>query len=336
MYSTVKQCHIAIDYELQQINSNRKQAIDPHYYDIALNESVLQFIETRSSAKQNVKREGFEESQKRYDDLKALKKQVSLTCKKGDSSINNYKAFAILPGDYLKMIPSEVAIAYNKQGITPTLTDVITSVKLYDLSQITYPFTGSIKVGVGGKQIDISTYIQTVKTDSGKFYAINIIIDKLRQLGYNVFYEDYDGTYSHNTLFIETSGIPITGITYTATSITTQSIDNSFTRHASLDLLSTSDVRTTLDNYHSSRNRHNNPICELVGDRLNVYYNANFVPTSVVFNYIKKPRLIDYISNTMCEIAVPQEVIKLAVLHLKGILKDEGYNISANERIINE
>lgn len=336
MYSTVKQCHVAIDYELQQINSNRKQAIDPHYYDIALNEAVLQFIETRSSSKQNIKREGFEESQKRYDDLKDLKRQIGLACRKGDASINNYKAFAILPGDYLKMIPSEVAIAYNKQGITPTLTDTTNTVKLYNLNQITYPFTGSIKVGIGSKQVDITNYIQTVKTDNGKFYAINIIVDTLRQLGYNVFYEDYDGTYLHNTLFIDTPNIPITGINYTTLSTTVQSITNSFTRHTSLELVSTSDVRTILDNYHASRNRHNNPICELIGDRLNVYYNANFVPVSVVFNYIKKPRLIDYISNTMCEITVPQEVIKLAVLHLKGILKDEGYNISANEKIINE
>jgi len=336
MYSTVKQCHVAIDYELQQINSNRKQAISPYYYDIALNEAVLQFIETRSSSKQNIKREGFEESQKRYDDLKDLKVQRGLSCRRPNGSTFGYKEFAILPGDYLKMIPSEVAIAYNKQGMTPVLLDTTNVIKLYDLSQITYPFTGSLKLGTGSSQIDVTKYIQTVKTDNGKFYAINIIIDKLRQLGYDTFYEDYDGMYLPNTLFVDTPNIPIEGINYTTRTTTYKSITNSFTQQRSLELVSTSDVRTILDNYHSSRNRHSNPICELFGDRLNVYYNADFVPVSVILNYIKRPRLIDHISNTMCEITVPQEVIKLAVLHLKGILKDEGYNISANEKIINE
>lgn len=344
MYTTVQQCHVAIDYELQQINSNRKQAINPAYYDMALNEAVLQFIETRSSAKQNLKREGFEESQKRYDDLKDLKRRVKLPCNVDSTYANS--VYTLLPGDYLKMIPSEVAVSYSKQGTVLTSNSITRTLKVYDLSKIVYPFNGSFVVVSGSTTIDISDSIKTVKTSRGKFYAINVIIDTLRRLGYDVYYETFDSAYSPEKLYVLTSNAPIIAsnlinnisipISVTTVDTLLNTTSNLPTDQNALELVSSGDVRTILDNYHSSRNRHTNPICDLIGDRLNVYYNNTFAPVSVILNYIKKPRLIDHLTNTMCEITVPQEVIKLAVLHLKGILKDEGYNISANEKIINE
>lgn len=348
MYTTVQQCHVALDYELQQINSNRKQAINPAYYDMALNEAVLQFIETRSSNKTNLKHEGFEESQKRYDDLKDLKRQISLSCIIDAEYYQ--RGYIILPSNYLKYIPSEVVISYNKQGFD-TLIGVYntTSIIEYDLSKIVYPFPANSKfiVGSGSNEVDISDLVRTVKTVRGKFYTINIVLDTLRQIGYDAYYETFNGVYKHETLFVvsklgEALITPLTvtdliGISKVTTSkiygnVSTQPI----TDQNAIELLSTSAVRDVLNNYHGSRNRHSNPVADIIGDHLNIYYNDNFIPLKVVLTYIKRPRLININTNTMCEITVPQEVIKLAVLHLKGILKDEGYNISANEKIINE
>ena len=341
MYTTVQQCHIAIDFELQQVNSNRKQSIDPNYYDIALNEAVIQFVETRSSSKGNIKREGFEESQKRYDDLKNLKTQTILKCLYDPEYYQ--RAYCIIPSDYVKLIPSEIVISYNKEGINePALTSVNINLLKYDLSSFEFNTHPTIKLGLGNNQVDVSSAINTIKTDNGRFYAINVILDTLRRLGYSVYYETFDNIYNPQTLII-TSKIgenivnPIVGIPLTSTdSISVKTFANYPNKQSSLDLLSTGDVRNSLDNYHASRNRHLKPISDIIGNRVNVYYNDNFTPVNFVFNYIKKPRLIDHITNTMCEITVTQELIKLAVLHLKGILKDEGYNISANEKIINE
>ena len=348
MYSTPQQCHIAIDYELQQINSNRKQSIDPAYYDMALNEGVLQFIETRSSNKSNLKHEGFEESQKRYDDLKDLKRQVSLSCIV-DSEYYQ-RGYIILPSDYLKYTSSEVIITYNKQGFgIPITIEKSSSIMVYDLSKIVYPFpiTSTFKIGTGVAQIDITNLIRLVKSTRGKFYAINVILDSLRKQGYDAYYETFNGEYKHEMLYIVSKlgvdlGTPLTitgliGVSRTINSLVYSSTDKqTITNQSSVELLPTSGVRDVLNNYHSSRNRHSNPVADIIEDHLNIYHNSNFLPLTTILTYIKRPRLIDINSNTMCEITVPQEVIKLAVLHLKGILKDEGYNISANEKIINE
>ena len=349
MYTTVQQCHVALDYEIQQINSNRKQAINPAYYDMALNEAVLQFIETRSSNKSNLKHEGFEESEKRYDDLKNLKRQRTFDCLVDTDYYQ--RGYIIFPSNYLKYTPSEVIISYNKQGLsTPVKAERSYSVMVYDLSKIVYPFptTSSFKVGVGADQVDISNLLRIVKSDRGKFYAINLIIDKLRNIGYEAYYETFNGEYKHESLYVVSplgksllTPITATNIVGVSSKIILNVFDSAdasqpSTHQSSIELLPTSAVRDVLNNYHGSRNRHSNPVADIIEDHLNIYYNDNFIPLKVILTYIKRPRLIDLNTNTMCEITVPQEVIKLAVLHLKGILKDEGYNISANEKIINE
>ena len=78
MYNTVKELHIALDQRLQQLNSNRKLVLYPEQKDARLNEAVLQFINNVVSDKTNIKKEGFEDTQKRYDDIEELIRTATL------------------------------------------------------------------------------------------------------------------------------------------------------------------------------------------------------------------------------------------------------------------
>ena len=111
MYNSVREMHIAIDHGLQHISSNRKQSINSYLKDLALNYSVLQFIELRSSGK-TIDGKGFEDSQKRYDDLKELKRTTGIIPTYKQEGID--QVFVIQPNDYYKLIGSTSRVIYNK------------------------------------------------------------------------------------------------------------------------------------------------------------------------------------------------------------------------------
>lgn len=63
--------HIGLDQEVDKVNSQRADNLLPEEKDVALNNAMWQFINTRFG-KNNLYRTGFEESQKRIDDLRTL------------------------------------------------------------------------------------------------------------------------------------------------------------------------------------------------------------------------------------------------------------------------
>ena len=69
---TVKEMHIGIDMILQKVNSNVISSFEPEEKDWVLNEEVNRFIKQRLSILSNEKRLGFQDTQKRVDDLKNL------------------------------------------------------------------------------------------------------------------------------------------------------------------------------------------------------------------------------------------------------------------------
>ena len=77
----IKEWHIALQQELNKINSALYDVLLPQEIDLAFNKNIMMFVNQRYSSKSNRKQEGFEQSQKRIDDLKSLvkvKKDVAL------------------------------------------------------------------------------------------------------------------------------------------------------------------------------------------------------------------------------------------------------------------
>ena len=75
MYSSIASIHIALDSRLQILNSNRKQSIHPEEYDMAVNDAILTVLKQRFSPELNSKKQGLEESIKRYTDYLLLKEK---------------------------------------------------------------------------------------------------------------------------------------------------------------------------------------------------------------------------------------------------------------------
>lgn len=105
-----------------------------------LNEAVLRFVKQRYS-KNNIYQQGFEEIQKRTDDLKALVKTTTQSGVVVQNDIEgfNYKAYTF-PNDYMFYLKSEILINYSiKENCLPVNKSIkkpIKIVQIDDLSKI--------------------------------------------------------------------------------------------------------------------------------------------------------------------------------------------------------
>lgn len=93
---TLTEAHINFKFLLDKNDTASLPNFEPEEIDLYLNRAYKRFTKTRYSGKSNIKREGFEETQKRTDDLRELVKTSPLTAT--PSGTNRYKF--TLPVDY--------------------------------------------------------------------------------------------------------------------------------------------------------------------------------------------------------------------------------------------
>ena len=109
---------VSFELEINKIDSlDKPLTVDVEYW---LNTAQLIFVKTRYSGN-NLTHEGFEQSQKRIDDLTPLVTVLTISTSAGtDYKTNTYTA--LLPADYMFTISEEVSIGYNHPiTSTPTL-----------------------------------------------------------------------------------------------------------------------------------------------------------------------------------------------------------------------
>ena len=76
---TISEMHDAFKLELDKIESLQYPSFTTNEIDYWLNRAIREFVKTRYSGI-NPKREGFEQSQKRIDDLRTLVREVTVPC----------------------------------------------------------------------------------------------------------------------------------------------------------------------------------------------------------------------------------------------------------------
>lgn len=353
MYETVKELHIEIEQRIQQITSNRHRSIAPQFIDMMLNRVAVKYIQSKSNRKTNYKGEGLEDSKKRVDDIQSLKREtpwLKLKRSKQDSDYPN-RAFVILPGDYLKLISSTSRLTYGKARLTENLHEVYPEdeVKnlyyhILDLSKL--PKQVEFKFGqitVNDIEIDISDILALQNSDSDNvdLYEIaGLTCDRLRQSlsnKFNVYWENLIGRYYKDCIVITSNAndtvtfkvndpytmVDIPVITYNTTYDEFVRVGDRFSEN---DLIATENIRATLNNFYGNRNRHLNPISELVDDRLFVYYGDDFCIDAVKISYIKKPRLFNIDINQMSDLEITTDFMDDVVSDILLALKDDSFS----------
>ena len=158
---TISEMHIAFKLGLDKTNSLDYPSFLPEEIDFWLNQAIRRFVKTRYSGL-NVKREGFEQSQKRIDDLRTLVRELTIPCTSTGAVKPN--AYVLTSGftnsqfytaPYWLSLGEEVLIHY-----VPTTTNPVTVV------------TGSLSVGQVYKVIGGSiTHNALTVTENSFFIA---------------------------------------------------------------------------------------------------------------------------------------------------------------------
>lgn len=128
--------HTAFDLELDKINSLQYPSFTSNEKDYFINQAIRKFVKTRYSGI-NAKREGFEQSQKRIDDLRTLVREVTVPCSAGTAGVNKPNAYVLTsgfsnavfsPAPYWLSLGEEVLLtltggATTRQGVTEVTND---------------------------------------------------------------------------------------------------------------------------------------------------------------------------------------------------------------------
>ena len=97
--------HIAVNLGVQKIASFQVDNLLPQEIDHELNDAMFAFIKQRYSPMGNKYRDGFEQSQKRIDDLRALVVDARIKCFYYSIKINAHLfSFIICHTDYMMPI----------------------------------------------------------------------------------------------------------------------------------------------------------------------------------------------------------------------------------------
>jgi hypothetical protein len=115
--------HIDFRVKFNKVNSNKNKAFLPQEIDLFLNDQMDRFVEIKTSPKGNYKGEGFEESQKRLDDVRTVIKEGTTDAANilGKTPLVlatfQHGKYVNLPVDYLKLI-SDWSDTFNSHMTT--------------------------------------------------------------------------------------------------------------------------------------------------------------------------------------------------------------------------
>ena len=345
---TVKEMHIGINLLLQKINSNYTNSFEPQELDWALNEEVIRFIKQRISPSDDTKYKGFESSQKRFDDLKALivtQTELPLYLRDKDS------VFTYLPANYLTLINDRTntkdlcGIPYSLVN-TSNINKYIIPLKLKDSLNL----YATLKIRINGIQIfdiiDYPPFATGLKSLSSKFELTNLLIQVLTDAGFDCKYNNYyDNTYSQGIIIVSDT-ILIMSIEYTPIDIVTiNSTVKSYTKVLPVINANDSPNRLTSTEYlynlldtSFGNTIVSNPLSTLENDKLIVFHKQKFIASTVNISYIRKPRKISLSLNQDCDLDewIQLEIVDNTAKRLAGIIGSQFYKEIINENLLKE
>lgn len=109
---TSVEMHIEFRVKFNKVNSNKNKSFLPQEIDLFLNDQLDEFVETRATPKGNYKGEGFEDTQKRLDDIRTVIKEGTTDTTDVDYNsktpltlgVFKYGKKITLPSDYRKLV----------------------------------------------------------------------------------------------------------------------------------------------------------------------------------------------------------------------------------------
>lgn len=355
---TPQETHIALDLELQKINSFSTKSLEASEKDYFLNNEALKFIKQRSNPESNSKKVGFQATVKRLDDLQELVKS-----KKSQIQVDNQgENYIILPSGYLGYVASSLYM--KKKCIDERVRkEEYKPYSIYSPLNLpsVIPDTYNIKIVINAQEIVLfdlsmlpdnylSNTLEFVRQDFVLIDALKVIIPrelKRNNISYTDLYWERRGE-SFNpfsfTLDTFTENISIV-ITINADVNTFNSVENiiksvplnKFPLKRKLRLVNEEFKSDALES-NLSASTHNSPVCTLRTGRLFVEIPNSVIADWVETSYICEPSPINLHLNSGFNLSdsTIKEIISSTARYIKAVINDPNYQAYAQENIITE
>ena len=360
---TIQEMHIAVNLGVQKIASFQVDNLLPQEIDHELNVAMEKFIKLRYSPMGNKYRDGFEQSQKRIDDLRNLVVRRKIQTHYYGESLENGTFFierAPFPEDYMFLINVVSNIRFNCAGPI----DVTTSsfVRYYFKVSLTPPIEGyklqAIQSAAGtdfiykadGMEYD---YYATSENYSEGVRPVNSVKDILTSDLY-----EPTLTVDSNTLLLEvnTSANVINGwktvwvnpitdeteeVSYSGDLLVVQNLtkrDNLLEpqKKVTCKYIQHDDLNVLYDPFNTTTHKY--PKYTIQENFIDVYSDVRFIPIFVELTYIRHPKKLNRIDGVGCELPehTHQEIVEMAVKSILETIESPRYQTQSMENMESE
>ena len=129
----ITQMHLAVQQGVDKINSFQADSLLPEEIDLELNKAITKFVNLKYG-KNNQHGKGFEESQKRIDDLRTLISKEDLKSDYVQESVKNSFIYETteLPGNYRYLIKILCTVAYKSDCTSLSVKEQTKEVEIKD------------------------------------------------------------------------------------------------------------------------------------------------------------------------------------------------------------
>lgn len=343
---TPQEMHIGVNLYLQKINSKAVDSFEPEEIDWQLSVEQLKFIRQRTNPKSNLKRDGFEYNQKRYDDIRSLivSSSIPMFIRNGVSMFGN------LPADYFQLV--------NDRSLVDNLCK--TSFQTYPTTQKTYyycviPMDQTYSFYADGilykssPVIDVVSDYPTVANQlvdqSTIFMLINVILE-LQIPNTQIYWQTWNNMYfSNSIIFVSEMSFPnmdwvsnSTTVTYTTSTIIFDTYQVSQDQREFPNRLTNTEVLFNILESSFATTEYRSPVSSLENRQIHVYHNQKFIVTQVNIDYIRKPPKISLSLNHPCILDdnCCDEIIMNTAKFLAGITSSSTYKEIINENLLQE
>ena len=207
--------HLAVQQGVDKINSLQADMLLPQEIDIELNKSMFKFVNLKYG-KNNKFNTGFEESQKRIDDLRSLLREVLIPTTYKEQLLSNIWVDTVaFPADYMYYINSRSTIALN--DCNPISFDIEATADVsyfnFDLNFLTTDntaFIDSIFMRTDPADVTTANYLNIPIFQLPSQFVFPQDIEELRlwiidpdnwPVGFQIYWENF-GSISHTGEFI--------------------------------------------------------------------------------------------------------------------------------------
>lgn len=361
---TINEMHIAVNLGVQKIASFQMDNFLPQEIDFELNTAMDRFIKQRYSTLSNRYQRGFEQSQKRIDDLRHLVVESKLDAYYKGETIGFDEFFVDrvkFPTDYLFLVSVLARIKYDCSGITTT-TD--TTTKTYYKVSVAPPancrgcqiasisFGGateisknpyltledllnatlyknliphiSIPYGAGEENIGINTNTTQLYNPVDSNY---IYLESESQEAIVVTWTDPTGTLSTTTV-----NIPAANFAY-QTSTSKRNAEAS-EKNIVCKYIHQDDIYVILEDPFNTT-KYTSPLYTVAENYIDIHTDKVFIVDYVRLKYIRIPKRMSLSLGVGCELPLHthQEIVEMAIKSILEGIESQRYTSQSMETI---